>query len=262
VHLLPEQRRRRILEFLQAEEAVDVVSLAVRLDVSAATIRRDLQQLEVAGSLTRTHGGAVGFGSTAFEPSYTQKEQVQWAEKMMIASRASLLIADGDVVVIDSGSTMLALARAIKRKHDLTVITTDLKVALELADVSSFDVIVTGGLVRAGLYSMVGNGSETFLSQFHANHAFMSADALSLEMGVSNATLLEVDVKRAVIAASSSVTLLVDNTKFDRKSLVRVADLSAFHRVISDGELPIEVRERYAKNGIDILIEERERTVS
>lgn len=261
-HQLPEQRRRRIIDLLGSQEAADVSSLASAFGVSAATIRRDLQQLEESGLLQRTHGGAVASGSTAFEPLHAVKAQERQAEKNAIAREAAALVEDGDVIVLDSGSTTLALARLLKRHHNLTVITADLKVALELADAPGVETILVGGQVRPGLYSIVGPTAEQNLANFRANHAFLGADAIDLEAGISNATMLEVGVKRQVIKTAPNVVLLADHSKFERTSLVRVAELDAFDQIITDDGLASSIVDRYAKRGLPLRLARTETSLS
>ena len=260
--MLPEQRRRRIVELLDAQEAADVASLAGEFGVSPATIRRDLHQLEKGGLLTRTHGGAVAPESTAFEPLHADKTKERWAEKVSIARHAAKWVSDGDVVVLDSGSTTLALARQLKQLRQLTLITTDLKIALEVADAPGFNVICVGGLVRPGLYSVVGSIAGQALAQFHANHAFIGADAVNLRTGVSNASMQEVDVKQSVIRAASHVVLLADHSKFERSSLVKVCDLSAFDEIVTDAGIDPHTVSTYADRNVSIQIAPRESRAS
>lgn len=261
VTLLPEQRRRRIIEVLAAEQAADVTSLAGTFEVSPATIRRDLQQLERSGLVTRTHGGAVTSESKAFEPLYAEKAHEQAREKEAIAARAAQIVEDGDVIVLDSGSTTLALAKHLKQHRDLTVIATDLKIAIELADVPTFNVIVVGGQVRPGLYSLVGSTAEHVMAQFHANHAFIGADAIDLQMGISNASMLEVNIKRQVIASASNVVLVADHSKFERTSLVKVADLAAFDTIVTDADIDPTTAQRYTDRDHDLVLAEMERPI-
>ena len=252
VTLLPEQRRRRIIEVLAAEQAADVTSLAGTFEVSPATIRRDLQQLERSGLITRTHGGAVTSESKAFEPLYADKAHEQAHEKAAIAARAARMVEDGDVIVLDSGSTTLALAKRLKQHRDLTVIA---------ADVPTFNVIVVGGQVRPGLYSLVGSTAEHVMAQFHANHAFLGADAIDLQMGISNASMLEVNIKRQVIESASNVVLVADHTKFERTSLVKVADLEAVDVIVTDADIDPTTAQRYADRDHHLVLAEMERPI-
>jgi DeoR family transcriptional regulator, aga operon transcriptional repressor len=233
--MLPEQRRRQILALLSETGGVDVPLLADRLSVSAATIRRDLTSLQASGQLERTHGGAVPMvGGTAYEPRYSLKRSQRLAEKEAIARHAAELVPDGSVVVLDSGSTTFALARELKRRHGLTVITVDLQIAIELADRPGLDVIAIGGRVRPELFGVVGPMSESGLADLHADLAFLGADAIDPVAGVTNANLDEVAVKRAILAAARETHLLADASKFGQVSLAKVADVRAFSSIITD----------------------------
>lgn len=167
---------------------------------------------------------------------------------------ASERVKDGEVVVLDSGSTTHALARRLKsRLHGLSVITCDLIIALELSDVPGFEVIIAGGSVRPRLYSVVGTLTERALGSLHANHAFLGADAVSLEAGVTNANLAEVGVKQRLMATSRDVVLLADHSKFDKISLAHVAPLEAFRTVITDHGLSDERMRTYVEAGARLI---------
>lgn len=244
--MLPEERRRQLIEHLTSNGSVNVPELCASLDVSPATVRRDLRTLERRGLLQRTHGGAVvPQSSTSYEPVHVDKRHRQISEKRAIAVKAADLVKDGEVVVLDSGSTTLYLARQLKRKQGLTIITTDLQIALELADVPEFQVIITGGKVRPHLYSLIGPFSEGPLHQLHANHAFVGADALDLDAGLTNANFEEAAAKRLVIDSANQRVLVADHTKFDRVSLAKVADLTDFDLVITDSNLSHVSAARY-----------------
>lgn len=253
--MLPEQRRRHIVDLMHRDGAADVRALARLLGVSGATIRRDLGLLEEQGLLTRTHGGAVpSRASTAFEPRYEEKARLHRRRKEAIAAAACERVEDGAVVVLDSGSTTHALARELKvRRHGLSIITTDLMIALELADVPGFEVVIAGGSVRPGLYSVVGPLAEGALTGLHANHAFLGADAVSPSAGVTNANLVEVGVKRQLIASSEDVVLLADHSKFGRVSLAHVAPLEAFALIVVDDGLPEHEAQRYRDLGATLV---------
>lgn len=257
--MLPEQRRIKILDLMNRQGAADVPGLAKQFDVSMATVRRDLQLLEGRGHITRTHGGAVAnYASAAFEPRHHEKVTEHTTEKRAIAAVASRRVSDGEVVILDSGSTTLALARELRSKQGLTIITTDLKIALELSDVPGFDVIIVGGTVRPQLYSVVGAIAESILIDLHANHAFLGADAIDLETGVSNASISEVRVKQLAIASAEQTILIADHSKFGRVSLVKIADLREFSEVITDSRFSRKAAELYQDAGVGLTYAEVE----
>lgn len=251
--MLPEERRRRIVHYLNAHGSAPIPDLCEELRVSPATVRRDLAELEHRGLLGRTHGGAVSVrSSTAYEPPYVDKKALQVEEKRAIAAVASERVQNGDVVVLDSGSTTLMLASFLQRKHHLTVVTTDLKIALALSDASGIEVVIVGGRVRPRFYSVVGAVAETSLGRFHANHAFVGADALHPDAGLTNANLDEVAVKRGVLASAARTTVLADHTKFDKTTLAEVAPLHEIDEIITDWRLPTDTVTRYRDAGATV----------
>ncbi|MEX2541712.1 MAG: DeoR/GlpR family DNA-binding transcription regulator [Trueperaceae bacterium] len=251
--MLPEQRKRRLLELLTENGGADVAYLARLLDVSPATIRRDLHLLETQGHIKRTHGGAVlPHISTAFEPLHSEKAGRQLEQKRAIARVAARSVSDGEVIVLDSGSTTLALARELKGKRDITVITSDLKIALELCDTPGFGVIILGGSVRPSIYSVIGHAVEESLANLNANSSFIGADAVSLEAGLTNATLEEVPVKRLMRDCGQRAVLLADHTKFGKRSLAKVGDLDDFDEIITDAGLEPQVARIYTDAGIKL----------
>jgi DeoR/GlpR family transcriptional regulator of sugar metabolism len=258
-HVLPVQRRKRLLEIMSLDGGADVGRLASSLNVSAATVRRDLKFLADEGYLRRIHGGAIlPSESTAFYPQYEKKIQQNQLEKVSVARAASARVADGDVVVLDSGSTTLMLARELRAKHGLTVITTDLKIALELGDVPNLEVIIVGGTIRARSYNTIGPFAEQMLEELHANHSFLGADAVDLRAGVTNATVPEVPIKRLLIRAGRVVTLLVDHTKFGRVGLAKVADLTEFDEIVTSAGISSTTRSRFTAAGIRLTVVEAE----
>jgi len=257
--VLPDHRRKKLLEVLGLSGAADVARLSATLDVSPATVRRDLQYLEQQGFLRRTHGGAVlPFESTAFYPQHENKLQHHQAEKAAIARVAAGHVANGDVIVLDSGTTTLLLAKELRVKRDLTIVTTDLKIALELTDVPGFEVICVGGTVRPRSYNTLGTFAERMLSELHANHTFLGADGIDLVAGVTNATVTEVAVKRLMMRSGRVVRLLADRSKFGRIGLAKVADLTDFAEIMTGSGLPAEVEAGYEAAGARLVVVEVE----
>lgn len=245
--MLASERRRQLLDRLAQDGVLEVPELSRRLRVSQATVRRDLQRLEREGQLLRVRGGAVvpsGLGDTA-EPLHREKVRKHAAEKRAIARLAAARVATGDVIALDSGTTTLAIAKALRHHEHLTVITADLQIALELADAPAIDVIIVAGSVRRGLYSVVGPLAERTLASLNVGTAFMGADAIDLDRGVTNASLSEVAVKRALLACARERVLVADHAKFDRVGLAEVAPLTGFDEVVSDAGLDPETAERY-----------------
>ncbi len=238
---IADQRRRRLLALVEASGGMRTADLAAALGVSAATVRRDLAALERAGLLRRAHGGALPRQpGTAAEPPFELKAKSQRGEKERIAARAAKLVPEGATVILDSGTTALALARRLAERP-VTVIALDLKVAEALAR-GRAEVWVVGGRARNGLFSLVGPWAENLLAEVHADLFFLGADAVD-EEAVTNATLEEAEVKRRAHAAAKKTILIADHTKFGRRALARVLPLEALGGVVTDqgarGFLPV-----------------------
>jgi DeoR family transcriptional regulator, fructose operon transcriptional repressor len=254
--VLPSERRRRLLARLNEDGPLAVPELSAKLRVSPATVRRDLQLLASAGRLQRVRGGAVPAtapGDTA-EPLHQEKVRRHLREKQAIAAEAARRVRDGFVVALDSGTTTLVLAKELRKYDNLTVITTDLKIALVLADAPSIDVIIVGGSVRKNLYSVVGPLAERAVAELNAQVCFLGADAIEVASGVTNASLSEVAVKRALLRCGRERILLADHSKFDRVSLAEVAALEGFTEVITDDGISSDVASRYRAEGANLTL--------
>ncbi len=238
---LSPERKRRILALLEARGGMRTTELARELGVSEATVRRDLAELAREGRVERTHGGALPLErSTAAEPPFELKARHRTHEKERIAAAAARRVMDGSTVILDSGTTALALARKLADRP-VTVIALDLKVAEALAR-GRAEVWIVGGRARNGLFSLVGPWTESLLAEVHADLFFLGADAVD-EEGVTNATLEEAAVKKRAAGAAKRTILIADHTKFGRRALARVLPLEALSGVISDrgarGFLPV-----------------------
>jgi DeoR/GlpR family transcriptional regulator of sugar metabolism len=252
--VLAAARRKHILDMVNSDGGVRTTALPAMLNTSLPTIRRDLEILHRQGLLIRTHGGAVSHSrSTTFEPPYRQKVHLQAEEKDRIGKAAAALIAEGDSVIFDSGSTCLQIARHAHGKP-FTAIALDLPVAVELADDPKIDLLVVGGKVRTGLYSFVGPLTEELLTQFHVNRFFLAVDGVHLSHGITNATAAEVPVKRAAIRAAQEVILVTDSSKFQRQALMRVCSLEAVHQVITTRAVPAEVPRALRRRSVRVLL--------
>ena len=243
VRVLVEARRQQIVAIVTADRAVTVTDLASRLGVSEATIRRDLRELEAAGLIERTHGGAVLPDVRRYEPSFQQKEAKQAEEKRAIAERAAAYVRDGDTIILDSGTTTLALARQLRRRTGLTVVTNSTVIAAELAGARGIEVVVTGGTLKGRTMALVGPEVSRFLARVNVDRAFLGINGIDLRAGLTTPTLAEAETKRAMIEAAREVFILADHTKLGRVTFARVAGLHEVHRLITDaGASPAFVR--------------------
>lgn len=236
--MLNEERRRAIVESLNRDGRVLVGDLARQFQTSQVTIRNDLELLHAHGLLHRTHGGALpSRDSAVLDPSLREKEKLHWREKLRIAEGAAALVEEGQVVILDSGTTTTAIARALRSFRDLTIITNAVNIASELAG-TDLEVILTGGTLRKNSFSLVGPVAEDTLRRLHADILFLGVDGFDVNYGLSTPNLLEAKVNRIMLEISNKVVLACDSSKFGRRSLSQISPTSAIDHVITDREVP------------------------
>jgi DeoR family transcriptional regulator of aga operon len=250
--MLIEERRRAILEALRLDGRVVVDELAKRFRTSQVTIRKDLEILHSAGKVHRTHGGALPAHEGALEdPTLREKEKLHRKEKVQIANAAANMVEEGQVVILDSGTTTTAIARALRHHKNLTIITNALNIAAELAG-SSLDVILTGGTLRKNSFSLVGPIAEETLRRLSADILFLGVDGFDVNYGLSTPNLLEAKVNRAMMDVARIVVAVCDSSKFGRRSLSLIAPPSEVDQVITDRFAPKNDIHKLRKAGIQI----------
>ena len=251
--LFTEERQAKILAKVEEAEKVTVARLCRAFGVSGATIRSDLRELHRQGRLVRTHGGAIRKSRTGFELGANYRKVQHLQAKRAIAKAAAAAVENGDRIILDTGTTTLELARLLRDKQDLSVVTNDLEIAMTLEEAPSIQVILLGGMLRRHFHCTIGPAGVTELADLAVDKAFMGANGFSVTDGASTPDPSQADVKRAMIAAASYVYLLCDHSKFGKKSFVRFADLSQIHTLVTNHledheaqalqKLPIQVME-------------------
>jgi DeoR family transcriptional regulator, aga operon transcriptional repressor len=232
--MLSEERRREILEILQSDGRVLVGDLSKRFKTSLITIRKDLEFLHHHGMLERTHGGALPLRTGALnDRTLQEKERLHRQEKMRIAAAAAKMIRSGQVVILDSGTTTTAIARACRDFRSLTIITNATNIAGELAG-TPVDVILTGGVLRKNSFSLVGPLAEESLRKLNADLLFLAVDGFDVRYGLTTPNLLEARVNRAMAEAARRTVVVCDSSKFGRRSLSLIMPTSAVHETITD----------------------------
>lgn len=236
--ILNEERRRAILETLNRHGRVLVSELAAQFNTSQVTIRKDLEILHEQGQIHRTHGGALPAREGMLEdPALRDKEKLHRKEKIQIAAAAAAMVSQGQVVILDSGTTTTAIARALRSHKHLTIITNAVNIAAELSG-SDLEVILTGGTLRTNSFSLVGPIAEESLRRLNADILFLGVDGFDVQYGLSTPNLLEAKVNRAMIDAARLSVAVCDSSKFGRRSLSLIGPPSAIHRVITDRGIP------------------------
>ena len=232
--MLNEERRRAILEAVNSDGTVLVRDLAQRFGTSQITIRKDLEILHSQGRVHRTHGGALTVESGAIlDPTLRDKEKLHRKEKARIAEAAARMIEEGQSILLDSGTTTSAIARALRGFSQLTVITNAVNIAAELAG-TQIEVILTGGTVRKNSFSLVGPLAEDTLRQLSADMLFLGVDGFDIKLGLSTPNLLEARVNKVMMGIARRTVAVCDSSKFGRRAMSAIAPVSSIHHVITD----------------------------
>ena len=248
-------RQRLILERLERAGRVQVAALSRELGVSEVTTRKDLQELEEGSFLKRVYGGAVAARRSKYNLSLGDKVGQLAANKLCIAEAALELIHDGDTIILDAGSTTLALARLLPgRKRQLTVITNALPILAELSALEGLELIALGGIVRRHSLAMVGPQTVAALRVLHADMAFLGATGATLAQGLSTPNLIEAEAKAAMIASAAECTALLDHSKFAQASLAPFVSWNDLDHLVSDAPLPPPFRTHLRKHRVHWLV--------
>ncbi|MCK8828287.1 DeoR/GlpR family DNA-binding transcription regulator [Natroniella acetigena] len=250
--MFAEERRTEIIGLTKEGKSVTVNDLCDKFDVSASTIRRDLQLLEKEGLLERTHGGAVAKGGAKFEPSFIEKETENIESKLAIGQQAAELISDGDTIIIDAGTTTTKLIDHLDNYLNLTIITNAVNVAVKLAK-SSHEIILTGGNLKKKTLAMVGPCAEINLKRFNVDKVFLGTNSIDLEQGITTPDLVEANVKSLMVEVAQEVIVLADHTKFKEVAFINVVGLAEVDKIITDQKLEKEILKEY-KQQVEIIV--------
>lgn len=235
------KRRKDLLELLQSEPEMSINDLTARLGVSAATVRRDLNSLSHQGLIQRLRGGAAISHPLGVEPSWVERNRENIDKKRAIVRLAIEAVEDGQVVALDVGTTTLELARLLQMRSDVIVFTASVPIAETLAS-GRPTVYLVGGKVRPREMGVVGPLARDIIGRFHYDVFFLGAAGWSLEQGLMDFSIEDVEIKQAFMNASKQVVALVDSTKYGKTSLMSIAPLEEMDIVITDDDLPDEIQ--------------------
>lgn len=252
-NLFAEERKNKILAMIAQEKKVTVAQLSALFSVTGATIRTYLRDLESAGLLTRTHGGAIERTKTGFEPTSRQKGVQNLQAKQRIGLTALALIEDGDTIVLDTGTTTLELARCLNQRKNVTVVTNDIVIAQVLEDMESANVIFMGGLLRKGFHCTIGVHGRAIMEGLTVDKAFMAANGFTVAKGATTPDVQHAETKKRMIAMSAKTVLLCDQTKLGRVSLARFLPSDQLDVLVTDG-IDEKEREKIERAGIELIV--------
>ena len=231
-------RRQQILNLLEETGSLDVGDLADRFAVSVVTIRKDLDDLDRQGLLQRTFGGAVFSHRSRFNRSFLERTSQHLREKRAIAAAALEYIKDGDTIILDAGTTTLALAQLLKQHvKSAFIITCSVPVALEVSS-AGYDILLLGGMIRNKSLALLGRETLWLLDRYRADKAFLGSSGFTIEKGHTTPNPDDAQIKEAIMRVSLEKYVLVDSSKFGDQCLTRFAHLRDVDLTITDSHLP------------------------
>lgn len=235
-----EERQHEIVRIARDEGRADVTTLAAALNVTAETIRRDLTTLERAGVLRRVHGGAIPIERIGFEPALATRDTVFTEEKERIAKAAIAEVPDEGAIILDAGTTTGRLAQALPPDKELTIVVNSPVIAAALGTRKNLNILLLGGRLRGRTLATVDDWALRPLADMYVDVAFMGANGISVERGLTTPDPAEAAVKQAMIRAARRCVVLADHTKLGNDCLARFGSLSDVDTFITDGGGPDE----------------------
>lgn len=250
------ERQKEIERILAEERKASVEQLGKRFKVSEVTIRKDLAQLETRGVLLRTHGGAVLAERPELVIPHLTRAGENPAGKDRIAAQALRRIRDGEHVLLDAGSTTLAIARGL-RGREVTVVTNSVPVAMELAgDLEKANVIVLGGSLRRSSLALMGPLAQAQIGSIHCDRAFLGASGFDARTGFACQNLIEAETKRAMAQTAREVVIVADKGKFERTAFAPFCPLKEVDAVITDVTPPRPALDALRKASVEVVMAE------
>lgn len=252
--LLARQRQEQIAALLHSREHCGVGELARRFGVSEMTIRRDLHALADHGRAIRTHGGAAASPRVSFEFDFLRRRKTREAAKAAIAAAAAALVRDGERVLLDSGTTTLAMAAHLKARKNLTIITTSLPIASALQFCPSLRVLLLGGYLRPDSPDLIGALTESNLEQLRADVAVLGADAVDDTGTVYHQLPETARLVAKMAAAAGRAYVVADSSKVGRTALARTGSLREWEALITDDGLSSSQAARLRRSAVRLIL--------
>jgi len=254
--MLMNKRQKEILKIMEEEGSSRVNYLSQILNVSEATIRRDLDLLHEAKEIKRVHGGATLNDWQTFEPPINKRMQINEKEKQAIGRVAASLIRDGETVYIGSGTTPLEVARNLVTRNDLTIITNSLPVANLFSTVNGISLVFIGGFLRAAELSFIGHIAEISMNEVRADKIVLGIPAIDVKAGLTNDYLPEVRTDRSILNLSDTLILVADNTKFGKVASAYLAPINGITTLVTDNQTEMGLINQLRDQGLEVIIAE------
>ena len=248
------QRRARILDIINSKGQVNIYDLSKLFSVSDVTIRKDLDNLEKKNMLIRARGGALKAMRVGIDYEFSDKKKKFFKEKQLIGKLAAGLIEDNDTILLDSGTTILEVARNLTMFKDLTVITNAINIAALLGEYDNLRILVPGGYLRKKSFSLIGAQSDESFRKYYCDKLFLAVDGFDIDYGLSTPNPEEAHLNRTMIKMSKQLIVVTDSSKFQRKSLAFICPLESVDVVVTDQYIPEDIKRKLENMNIKVLI--------
>jgi len=247
-------RRTVILKQLEKDDQVSVFELSQQFNVSEVTIRKDLKHLEKKNILIRSRGGAMKHSLINVDLSIYDRSRKNIKLKEVIGAAAAKLIANGETILLDTGTTIMELAKHLPKKIDLTVITNSVDITFRLAEHPNIRVIMPGGMLRRNSLALVGEQAAESLRGFYCDKYFLSADGLDIRRGMMTTNIEEASLARINIKNSKKVFALIDSSKFLSKGITTITPLKDIDTLITDDGIPSDILVEIRALGVNVIV--------
>ena len=248
------ERQKQILSLLTKQRRLSVAEIVEQFSVSEATVRRDLESLASEGKVQRVHGGAIAVEQAPPELPILERENEQADEKVRIGRATAKLIVDKETIFLGSGTTVLEVARNLRDRKNLTVITNSLPVLNALAGIKEITVISLGGMLRDSELSFIGHITEQALAEVRVDKVVIGTHGISLEHGLTNDYLQETLTDRAILKIGREVIVVADHTKINRVSTVLLAPLNAAQTFVTDSSADKKFVQALKKQDVEVIV--------
>jgi DeoR/GlpR family transcriptional regulator of sugar metabolism len=253
-----DERKLKILELLSGRGVVSVKEMSNNLNVTEATIRTDLDTLAGIGKVVRIHGGAKIIENRIIqEYTYQTRKSLNSQNKKEIGKIAAGLVNSQDSILLDSSTTALAMAHALRNREelkDVTIIPTGIWTSIELMGYDNFNVLLPGGYLRHTTGSITGLSTMDFFNGLIIQKAFLGAWGVTSKNGLTDTHLLEIELKKNIISRVKEIIILVDGSKFNQSGLASYAKINQAAKIITDYTAPINEIKKIRKMGVEVLV--------
>jgi len=232
--MLAIERRNQILATIEVSKSVHVADIAKKFSVTDETIRRDLEKLEKEGLVIKTYGGAILAEGLSSNAPYRVRFETNKSQKEIIAQKIVQLVNPKDSIIIDASSTCVKIAKSLSKIRQLTIITNSVDILVECASIENIRIISTGGHLSGSSLSLVGQSACSAIERFTADMTIFSCKGVDLKKGITESSLAEAEVKRAMAKSAKEVLLAIDSSKFDKLAFASSVEVSSITKVVSD----------------------------